>query len=119
MKTNSTSSKARYYRLYKDLLITFTICIIDFIPRKRRATLNTLKILNTLIAFKAPNAPPLWKMTSIKLRITIVPSMKFILSAAHFAGPSAVIFKPISTAKPNVKKVLADVQKFTILYDAP
>ena len=56
--------------------MTLIIYSIDFRPLKRRATLKTLKTLKILTALKADNAPlPLMKMSSTKLKITIVPSI--------------------------------------------
>lgn len=90
-------------------MITYMMLIILFMLLSSLATLNTLKTLMILTDFMAPKAfYPLIKMISTSDRITMLPSMKFILSFEYFFIPKDVNFNVISIAKIIVNTRLAE-----------
>ena len=90
-----------YTNSITDLEITFIIVCIDQRVLKRRATLKTLNVLNTLKVLSAdkldfsPSLPDI-KLSSTMLRITTKRSRQFIVSFKYLIGPKAMSLNPSS-----------------------
>ena len=90
----------------KRIIICMISCI-RYSDRTSRATLTTLKVLKIRIALKAVKEPlPLKKNISTKLNMTIIASIKFIISFKYSTRPMPIIFNPISRENIDVHMVL-------------
>ena len=116
MKIKNIRTMVIYMNWLRKRMITWMISCILYRDRTSLATLTTLKVLNIRIARKAVKDPlPFIKNISIRLNITIIASIKFILSFRYSIRPRPIIFMAISMENIDVHTVLNSLRRFFIV----